>query len=103
MNDSDNFISALENHNLNAIRKIPKADLRNHFVLGGSRQYIKQKTGYDIEPVKYNLHSMDEMHMWSNTYMNNRFHSKEMRKLLIEAAFAHARDDGVTVLEIGDM
>ena len=42
------FIEALEKGDLEAIRKITKADLHNHFVLGGSREFIKDKTGYDI-------------------------------------------------------
>ena len=34
------FIKALEENNLDLLRKIPKSDLHNHFVLGGNREYI---------------------------------------------------------------
>lgn len=102
MKDSSSFIWALKNHDLAAIRKIPKSDLHNHFVLGGSRGYIKRKTGCDIRPIQTVLHSMADMHKWSNENIGSRFHSKDMRKLLIEAAFVQAKDDGVSVLEIGE-
>lgn len=47
MENSNRFICALKNNDLETIRKIPKADLHNHFVLGGSREYILRKTGYN--------------------------------------------------------
>lgn len=36
------FIEALKSGDLNAIRSFPKADLHNHFVLGGKRDYPLQ-------------------------------------------------------------
>ena len=38
--DSRKFITALKDNDLAAVREVPKADLHNHFVLGGSRTYI---------------------------------------------------------------
>ena len=96
------FIEALEKGNLEAIRKIPKADLHNHFVLGGSREFIKDKTGYEIYPITSPLNSMREMDAWSSKYIGNRFNTPEGRRLLIEATFVQAKRDGVKVLEIGE-
>ena len=96
------FVEALYNQNLEAIRSFPKADLHNHFVLGGSREYIFNKTGYQIESITTPLKSMSEMDAWSRKYIGNRFNSPEGRKLLIEATFEQAKSDGVTVLEIGE-
>ena len=45
---SDKFIEALENHDLDKLRTIPKSDLHNHFVLGGNREYIQLKTGIEM-------------------------------------------------------
>ncbi len=59
------FVSALKQGNLEKIRACPKSDLHNHFVLGGSRRYLRQRTGIKIEPVKRPLSSMDEMHAWN--------------------------------------
>lgn len=96
------FIEALEKGDLEAIRKIPKADLHNHFVLGGSREFIKDKTGYEIYPITSPLNSMREMDAWSSKYIGNRFNTPEGRRLLIEATFIQAKRDGVKVLEIGE-
>lgn len=61
MNYSKQFITALKQNDLQTLRSIPKTDFHNHFVLGGSRSYIKQKTGYDIRPIKEPINSMDEV------------------------------------------
>ena len=96
------FLQALKSGSLDEIRKFPKADLHNHFVLGGNREYIFRKTGYEINPISKPLKSMTEMDAWSAKYIGNRFNSSEERKLLIEATFVQAKYDGVTVLEIGE-
>ena len=96
------FAEAISSENLDQIRTFPKADLHNHFVLGGNRDYILEKTGYKINPIADPLKTMSEMDAWSGKYIGNRFNSPEGRKLLIEATFAQAREDGVTILEIGE-
>ncbi len=96
------FEQSIINGDLDAIRSFPKSDLHNHFVLGGSREYIRSKTGYEIEPVSGPLGSMSEMDAWSARYIGNRFNSPEGRRMLIEATFEQAKRDGVTVLEIGE-
>ena len=98
----ESFTDALKQRNLEKIRVFPKSDLHNHFVLGGSRQYLREITGIRIEPVKAPLSSMDEMHAWNRENLGERFETSVMRKLLIRAAFHQARGDGITVLEIGE-
>ena len=97
-----NFIDALKSEDIENIRKIPKADLHNHFVLGGSREYISQKTGHIIKSITKPLASMREMDEWNGKYIGDYFNSPEGRKFLIEAAFVQAKADGVTLLEIGE-
>lgn len=96
------FIDALKQKNLKKLRSIPKSDLHNHFVLGGNRDYLYQKTGKMIEPLTRILSSMDEMHTWNEKNVGADFNSSEMRRLLIKAAFQQAKYDGVTILEIGE-
>lgn len=96
------FIEAIKQGDLNLIRSFPKSDLHNHFVLGGCREFILSKTGYDIAPIITPLGSMSEMDAWSARYIGNRFNNREGRQLLIEATFEQAKKDGVTVLEIGE-
>lgn len=45
---------------------------------------------------------MRDMDQWSQEYICQDFNSTEMRKLLIRATFQQAKEDGVTVLEIGE-
>ena len=96
------FIDALKQKNLKKLRSIPKSDLHNHFVLGGNRDYLYQKTGKMIEPLTRSLSSMDEMHTWNEKNIGADFNSSEMRRLVIKAAFQQAKYDGVTILEIGE-
>ena len=96
------FTEALIQGDLAAVRRCPKADLHNHFVLGGSRRYIYEHTGKDIRPIQSPLRSMDEMHAWNSVNLGNAFETTEGRKTLIQAAFAQAKEDGVTILEIGE-
>jgi len=96
------FIDALIQENLEAIRRCPKSDLHNHFVLGGSRHFLREYSGRDILPIKHPLHSMDEMHAWNSKNIGTIFETPEGRRMLIQATFLQAKDDGVTILEIGE-
>ena len=96
------FTDALKQGSLADIRKCAKADLHNHFVLGGSRDYLKEYTGRDIQPITEPLHSMNEMHAWNDQNIGDYFNTSDGRRTLIKAAFAQAKADGVTILEIGE-
>ena len=96
------FVDALIQENLEAIRRFPKSDLHNHFVLGGSRHFLREYSGRDILPIKHPLHSMDEMHAWNSKNIGTNFETPEGRRMLIQATFLQAKDDGVTILEIGE-
>lgn len=96
------FVDALIQENLEAIRRRPKSDLHNHFVLGGSRHFLREYSGRDILPIKHPLHSMDEMHAWNSKNIGTNFETPEGRRMLIQATFLQAKDDGVTILEIGE-
>ena len=61
-----NFRQALRNRDMDQLRRVPKSDLHNHFVLGGNREYIRRTTGVRIDPIVIPLTSMDEIHQWNN-------------------------------------
>ncbi len=96
------FTEALIKNDLETIRKIPKADLHNHFTLGGNREYIKDITGIEIPYFEGTLSSMQDMHDWNNKHLGDKFNNAKMRKLLIDATFIQAELDGIQVLEIGE-
>jgi hypothetical protein len=58
------FQSALANGDLEAIRRVPKSDLHNHFFLGGNRALVSKWVDKDIAPLDRRLISMSEMHEW---------------------------------------
>ena len=91
-----------EQKSLEKLRSVPKSDLHNHFVLGGNRDYLYRKMGKRINPLIRPLSSMDEMHIWNQKNIGADFDSCEMRRLLINATFQQAKEDGVTILEIGE-
>jgi len=95
---SDKFIEALKKYDIDKLRTIAKSDLHNHFVLGGSREYIQLQTGIEIPFFKGVLSTMQDMHDWNNMYIGERFNNKEMRKLLIDATFFQAKADGIKIL-----
>lgn len=101
-NDDFLFIKALESQDLRMLRKVPKADLHNHFYLGGNREYILERTGKNIPLLTEKLKNMDEMHRWIDQNIGDIFETAEKRALTIEATFEQAKDDGVTILEIGE-
>ena len=45
------FVEALISENIDILRTFPKADSHNHFVLGGSREYIFNRTEYRIRKI----------------------------------------------------
>lgn len=99
---SHKFIQALEQHDLESIKKFPKSDLHNHFVLGGNREHLFSLTGHSIQPCTTVLQSINEMHKWYEKYLGHAFESKEMRLKLLESTLDQANQDGVKVLEIGE-
>lgn len=96
------FTDALKRGDLAAVRRCPKADLHNHFVLGGSRAYLRAHAGKDIRPITQPIRSMDEMHAWYARNLADSFETADGRRMLIRAAFAQAKEDGVTIFETGE-
>ena len=78
------FTYALKQRNLEELRKYPKADLHNHFVLGGSRSFLYQAAGKKIEPLKNSLSSMGEMDQWSQKYIGQDFDSCKCQHTFVQ-------------------
>ena len=96
------FTAAIAASDLQAVRACPKADLHTHGFAKADRQYVFQKTGVYIEPVKTPLSSMDDMHAWAKANIGTLFGGHQGRVLGIEANFIGALRDGVTRFEFGD-
>ena len=100
--NSKKFINSIITKDILGIKETPKADLHNHFVMGGNREYIRNITGIEIPSIEGVLSSMQEMDKWNNKYIGKKFDRRERRRILIEATFYQAKVDGVTILEIGE-
>lgn len=95
------FQTALETGDLAAIRDCPKADLHVHAIMGGCREFVRERLGVDIAPLDGVLGSMDEMHAWVDAQTQGCFRDAAGRAVAFEATFVQARNDGVTRLEVG--
>ncbi len=96
------FERALSAGDLDALRRVPKADLHNHFFLGGDRDYLRSRTGRVVPRLAHKLEDMEEMHRWVRRHVLGVLEGRDGRRLALEACFAQARRDGVTVLEVGE-
>ena len=96
------FQTALETGDLDAIRRIPKSDLHNHFFLGGNRALVSEWAGQDIGPLDHKLGSMAQMHEWVQTRFATLFTGPMGRLRAFEATLVQAKLDGVTRLETGE-
>jgi adenosine deaminase len=99
---SSDFETALAAGDIAALRALPKADLHNHAIGGGNRDFVREKTGVDVAPIDHVLHSMDEMHEWAGKHTGQAFKGPHGRMIGIEATFVQARLDGVTRLDVGE-
>lgn len=102
MDDSLKFIEGLKTRNINLLKSVPKADLHNHFTMGGNKDFIYKKTGKLIRTLSYKLKSMGEMGRWVNENVGDIFKDKEGRKIAIDSCFQQANEDNITVLDIGE-
>jgi adenosine deaminase len=99
--DSVAFITALEADDHDGLRSIPKSDLHNHCLLGGDRDYLRERTGLRIEPVREPLASIQDMHGWCARNLGGLTEDPANRLVLYEAGVVQAARDGVTRLEVG--
>jgi hypothetical protein len=94
------FQRALKAHDLEAIRRFPKADLHNHGWAGADPASVGAILGRRIVPLNHKLTSMKEMHDWAGEYFGNP--DPKLRPQLFEAAFVRGVQDGLVRYEIGD-
>lgn len=95
----DTFIKALENNDLNEMRKIPKSDLHNHAPRGGNKKYIGEYYGVTI-PKAPKFTTLYEMNKWNSENIKPFIKGREGYEKRVEAAFIQAKMDGVKVLDM---
>lgn len=95
--DSLKFVHALEDNDLEKIRKIPKSDLHNHAPLGGSRKILYQLTGYMLPELKERFDSILDMNAWCKSNLKGKLGVTNEYVTRVLATFMQAKNDGVTV------
>jgi adenosine deaminase len=96
------FQAAVENGDLDAIRRAPKSDLHNHSFLGGNRALVSAWAGKDMAPLDHKLGSMAEMDEWVQARFGALFAGAQGRLKAFEATLVQAKLDGVTRLDTGE-
>lgn len=84
--------AALASFDREALVACPKGELHTNATLGGSRNFVRERTGIDIVPLDCVLASMNEMHEWvSANRIGEAFPGAAGRMLALEATFVQAR------------
>lgn len=94
----DQFITALQNGNIQALNAIPKADLHNHGILGGNLAYVEQWSDKTIPRLVNKLSSIQEMEQWVGAYYLPLVAGTAGFEKACESALVQAATDGVKVL-----
>ncbi len=96
----ENFIKALENNDLEELRKISKSDLHNHSARGGNVNYLEASIGRYIPRATSSFKNLHDMQKWVNENINPIFIGTSGYERLIEAAFVQAKYDGIKILSM---
>ena len=94
------FPDIIRSHNLAAIRRIPKADLHNHCLLGGKRSVIETYYGKKLAKFNASKTGIGDLNRWIGQVYRPFFELPGAFEKGVEAAFVQARFDGVTLLEM---
>jgi adenosine deaminase len=94
------FREALKNHDLKAVRLVPKSDLHNHCLLGGQLRTMEKFYGRKIERFRYGDGGIQSVNQWLGKSYKPVFDKPGAFEKAVEGAFLQAKSDGVTVLEM---
>jgi adenosine deaminase len=94
------FVQALLQHDLKALRSIPKSDLHNHGMMGGKLRSIEKFYGKKLEKFNQGSNGVEGINDWLGRIYQPVLEHPGAFRAAIEAAFGQAISDGVTVLEM---
>ncbi|WP_352419023.1 adenosine deaminase [Proteiniborus sp.] len=93
-----NFIEALENHDVERVKRISKGDLHNHAPRGGNVSFIEKWAGVQIPRLNRKFSDLGDMQSWYVENIRCHCQGTDGYEVRIRAAFEQAKDDGVTKL-----
>ena len=101
MNTSEDLIfkDALEKHRLLQLKKVPKADVHNHSVLGMRFETFKQTFGISPTPPPAKIDGLIKLDEYIHTNLAPYVTTSKQLAMLLETTILEAIDDGVKILE----
>jgi|GEM_PF-84090 len=96
--DSINFIDGLMRLDVELVKRVPKSDLHNHAVFGGSQEDFELLTGVKVERLKSQLTAFDEFSNWCDKQVSNHFRNRTGFLQRIESALITAKNDNIIKL-----
>ena len=97
---SNNFISALIQKNIEAIKKAPKTDYHNHSIFGTRLERVESWLGLDLMRPPSKMNGLDGMRAYTKQVLYPYIRSCEGFEFTAESAILDAIDDGVVILDI---
>ena len=94
------FTDALKNHDLKAVRSIPKSDLHNHCLLGGRLKQMEKFSGTRLEKFRLGEKGIEGINEWIGSVYRPVIERPGAFAAAVEAAFLQAKSDGVNILEM---
>jgi len=95
-----NFQEALQNHDIEALRAVPKTDLHNHGLMGGRLSVMEELIGKPIGKFEYGHEGIPGINRWIGTCYAPLFKNPGTFEHAVSAAFIQAKADGVSILEM---
>jgi adenosine deaminase len=96
----NSFTEALESHDLQSLRKVPKSDLHNHSMMGGRLRMMEKFSGIKLEKFRNGDNGIHGINVWLGKVYRPLFELPGAFKAAVDAAFVQAKSDGVRVLEM---
>ncbi|MGA3012459.1 MAG: hypothetical protein ABSD71_00350 [Bacteroidales bacterium] len=94
------FIKAIKNQDLKAVRHAPKSDLHNHAMMGGKLKSMEKFLGNKLEKFKNGSQGVMGINYWLENVYRPLFNIPGAFKAAVDAAFIQAKSDGVSILEM---
>lgn len=85
---------------IKALRDLPKSDLHNHCLLGGSRRVLEKFNGKSFARFRATKPGIDDLNQWIGHEFRPFIQLPGAFEKAVEAAFLQAITDGVTRLEM---
>jgi adenosine deaminase len=98
---SEQFMDALQKHDIQTIKKIPKSDLHAHFLLSARLPLYYGYTDKYIPPPPSKMDNIQDLNNWINTALSDTgFAGKEGTEYIVRQVFRQIKESGITVAEM---